>query len=135
MLWLLIVFLGAMLALDYRIVAYLDFPGRMAVIVLIFFCAFALVLVGGIIFPLLVRYPGTVKDTVINAVLLSISNLPKMLLVTAMNALPLLLLIVIPQVFFFLSFLLPICGFSLIGLYDLTVTDKIFAALEPEARE
>lgn len=134
-LWLLIVFLGAMLALDYRIVAYLDFPGRMAVIVLIFFCAFALVLVGGIIFPLLVRYPGTVKDTIINAVLLSVSNLPKMLLVTAMNALPLLLLIVIPQVFFFLSFLLPICGFSLIGLYDLTVTDKIFAALEPEARE
>ena len=115
--------------------AYLDFPGRMAVIVLIFFCAFALVLVGGIIFPLLVRYPGTVKDTVINAVLLSVSNLPKMLLVTAMNTLPLLLLIVIPQVFFFLSFLLPICGFSLIGLYDLTVTDKIFAALEPEASE
>ena len=81
-------------------------------------------------FPLLVRYPATVKDTVVNALLLSIANLPKMLLVTAMNILPALLLIVLPQVFFFLSFLLPVCGFALIGLYDLTVTDKIFAKLE-----
>ncbi len=129
-LWLLIVFLGLMLAVDYRLVAYMSFPGRMAVIVVICFCAFALVLVSGLIFPLLVRYPGTVRDTVINAVLLSIANLPKMLLVTAMNILPALLLIVLPQVFFFLSFLLPVCGFSLIGLYDLNVTDRIFVKLD-----
>ena len=89
-----------------------------------------LVLVAGLMFPLLVRYPATVKDTVVNALLLSIANLPKMLLVTAMNILPALLLIVLPQVFFFLSFLLPVCGFALIGLYDLNVTDKIFAKLE-----
>lgn len=132
-LWLLIVFLGAMLALDYRIIAYMTFPGRMAVIGVIFFCGFALVLVGGIIFPLQVRYPGTIRDTVVNAVLLSIAHLPRMLLVTAMNILPTLLLVVIPQVFFFLSFLFPICGFSLIALYDLTVISKIFAALEEPA--
>ena len=102
----------------------------MAIIAVICFCAFALVLVSGLIFPLLVRYSGTVKDTVINAVLLSIANLPKMLLVTAMNILPALLLVVVPQVFFFLSFLLPICGISLIALYDLNVVGKIFQKLE-----
>lgn len=133
-LWLLIAFLAAMLALDYRIVAYMTFPGRMAVIVLIFFCAFALVLVSGIIFPLLVRYPGSIRDTVVNAVLLSIAHLPKMLLVTAMNMLPALLLVVLPRVFFFFSFLLPICGFALIALYDLNVIGKIFAALKPPAQ-
>lgn len=133
-LWLLIAFLAAMLALDYRIVAYMTFPGRMAVIVLIFFCTFALVLVSGIIFPLLVRYPGSIRDTVVNAVLLNIAHLPKMLLVTAMNMLPALLLVVLPQVFFFFSFLLPICGFALIALYDLNVIGKIFAVLEPPAQ-
>lgn len=136
-LWLLMAFAGAVLALDYRLVAYMDFPGRMAVIVLICFCILALVLVAGLIFPLLVRYPGTVRDTVVNAVLLSIAHLPKMLLVTAMNLLPALVLVVLPQVFVLLSFLWPICGFALIALYDLTVTDKIFAALEqpdPEAQ-
>ena len=131
-LWLLTVFLGAMLALDYRIVAPLDFPGKMAVVVVICFCALALILVSGLVFPLLVRYPQSVRDTVVNAVLLSVAHLPKMLLVTAMNLLPLLLLIVLPQVFFFFSFLLPICGISLIALYDLHVVNKIFAALETE---
>ena len=86
-------FLGCMLALDYRIVVHLAFPVRMAVIVVICFCVLALILVSGLIFPLLVRFPGTLRDTVINAVLLSIAHLPKMLLVTAMNLLPLLLLV------------------------------------------
>lgn len=134
-LWLLMVFAALVLALDYQIVAYLEFPGRMAVIVLICFCLLALTLVAGLIFPLLVRYPGTVRDTVVNAVLLSIANLPKMLLVTAMNLLPLLLLVVLPQAFVLLSFLWPVCGFALIALYDLHVTDRIFAALEHPEEE
>ena len=131
-LWLLAVFMGAMLALDYWIVAPLDFPGKMAVVVVICFCALALILVSGLVFPLLVRYPQSVRETVVNAVLLSVAHLPKILLVTAMNLLPLLLLIVLPQVFFFFSFLLPICGISLIALYDLHVVNKIFATLETE---
>lgn len=130
-LWLLSLFLGLMLALDYRLVAYMTFPGRMGVIVVICFCVLALILVSGLMFPLLVRYPGTIRDTVVNAVLLSIAHLPKMLLVTGMNLLPLLLLVVLPQVFVFFSFLLPICGFALMAMYDLSVTDKIFASLEP----
>ena len=129
-LWLLMVFLGVMLGLDYRLVAYMDFPGRMAVIGVICFCGLGLILVSGLIFPLLVRYPGSLRDTVVNAVLLSLAHLPKMLLITGMNLLPLLLLVVLPQVFVFFSFLLPVCGFSLIALYDLTVADKIFAAVE-----
>ena len=71
-LWLLMAFLGCMLALDYRIVVHLAFPVRMAVIVVICFCVLALILVSGLIFPLLVRFPGTLRDTVINAVLLLI---------------------------------------------------------------
>ena len=131
-LWLLVVFLGLMLGLDYRIVAYMEFPGRMAVIGLICFCFLGLVLVSGLLFPLLVRYPGSLRDTVVNAVLLSLAHLPKMLLITGMNLLPALLLLVLPQVFVFFSFLLPVCGISLIALYDLTVAEKIFSRLEAE---
>lgn len=130
LLWLLMAFLGAMLMLDYRIVAYMTFPGRMAVIGVICFFFLALVLVSGLIFPLLVRYPGSIRDTVVNAVLLSLSHLPKVLLITAMNLLPLLLLVTLPQVFVFFSFLWPICGFSLVAMYDLSVAERIFASLE-----
>lgn len=134
-LWLLMAFLGCMLALDYRIVVHLAFPVKMAVIVVICFCALALILVSGLIFPLLVRFPGTLRDTVINAVLLSIAHLPKMLLVTAMNLLPLLLLVLLPRVVLFFGFLWPVCGFSLVALYDLKVIEKIFAILESRAQE
>lgn len=126
-LWLLIAFFGAMLALDYYIVAYMDFPGRMAVIVLILFLALSLVLVSGMIFPLLSQFPGRLKEMVINAILLCLANLPKMLLVTAMNLFPVLLLLILPQAFFFAGFFLILCGFSLMALYDITVIEKIFA--------
>ncbi len=134
-LWLLIAFFGAMLAMDYAIVAYLQFPGQMAVIVLICFCAFALILVAGMIFPLLSQFPGRITEMVINAVLLCLANLPKMLLVTAMNLLPLLLFLLLPQVFILAGFLWLICGFSLMALYDIFVIEKIFAPFRSSGEE
>jgi len=126
-LWLLILFFAAMLVADYVIVAYMVFPGRMAVIGLIFFLLFSLILVSGLVFPLLSQFPGTIKETVVNAVLLSLANLPKMLLVTAMNLLPVLLAVVLPQVLLLFGFVWLICGFALMGWYDITVIEKIFA--------
>ena len=126
-LWLLILFFAAMLAADYVLVAYMSFPGRLAVIGLIFFLLFALVLVSGLIFPLLSQFPGGLKETVVNAVLLSLANLPKMLLVTAMNLLPALLAVILPQVFLLFGFVWLVCGFALMGWYDITVIEKIFA--------
>ena len=126
-LWLLILFFAAMLISDYIIIAYLAFPGRMAVIALIFFLLFSLVLVSGIVFPLLSQFPGGIKETVVNGVLLSLAHLPKMLLVTAMNLLPVLLALILPQVFLLLGFVWLVCGFALIAWYDITVVEKIFA--------
>ena len=126
-LWLLIFFFAVMLGLDYYIVAYMEFPGRMAVIGLIFFLAFALILFSGMIFPLLSQFPGTIKEMVINAILLSLAHLPKMLLVTAMNLLPVLLGLLVPRLFLLTGFVFLVCGFSLMALYDITVIEKIFA--------
>ena len=123
----LMAFLGVMLVADYVIVAGLNFPGRMAVIVLIFFLLFALVLVMGMFFPLLSQFPGKLKELAINAVLLCIANLPKMLLVTAMNLLPVLLFLLLPKVFVLVGFVFILCGFPLMGLYDINVLEKIFA--------
>lgn len=128
-LWVVTLFLSAMLALDYYLVAYMGFPGRMAVIGLIFFVGFLLILVSGILYPLLIQFPGTVKDTVINAVLLSIANLPKLLQVTAMNILPLLLFLLLPQVFLLTGFIWLLGGVPLMGLYDIHVLEKVFAPL------
>ena len=132
--WTFILFFSVMLCVDYYIVAYMEFPGRMAVIGLLFFIGFALILVSGMIFPLLVQFPGTIKEMAINAVLLSVAHLPKMLLVTAMNMMPLLLALVLPQVFFLAGFVWLICGFALMCWYDITVIERIFVPLR-EAEE
>ena len=132
-LWLLMLLLALMLGLDYYIVANMEFAGRMAVIVVIFFLAFALVFFGGMIFPLISQFPGTIREMTINAVLLSLANLPKMLLVTAMNLLPLLLAVVLPQVLVLAGFLLLVCGFALMALYDIKVIEQIFAPFREEA--
>lgn len=126
-LWLVMAFLGCMLWLDYRLLAGLTFPGRMAAIALVCFAGFALVFFGGIIFPLLSQFPGSIRDMVINGVLLSLARLPTMLLVTAVNLLPLLLAVVVPSLFVFTGFFWVICGCALVGLYDIMVMEKIFA--------
>ena len=92
-----------------------------------FFLLFALVLVSGLIFPLISQFPGTLKETVVNAVLLSMAHLPKMLMVTAMNLLPVLLALLLPQIFLLVGFVWLVCGFALMGWYDITVIEKIFA--------
>lgn len=131
-LWLLMLLLAVTLGLDYYLVANMEFAGRMAVIAVIFFLAFALVFFGGMIFPLVSQFPGTIKEMTINAVLLSLANLPKMLLVTAMNLLPLLLAVVLPQVLVLAGFLLLVCGFALMALYDINVIERIFAPFREE---
>lgn len=126
-LWLGILFLGIMLAADYYIIANLTFPGRMAVIGGICFVGFGLILFSGMVFPLLSQFPMGVKDTVINAVLLSLANLPKMLLVTAMNLLPAVLAVLTPRLFVLSGFFWLLCGIALIGLYDTKVLERVFA--------
>ena len=49
--------------------------------------------------------------------------------------LPLLLLVLLPRLVLFFGFLWPLCGFSLIALYDLKVIEKIFAILESGTQE
>lgn len=134
-LWLGILFLGAMLGVDYCIVANLAFPGRMAVIGLICSVGFALILFTGMVFPLLSQFPMEVRDTAINAVLLSLANLPKMLLVTAVNLLPAVLAVLTPQLFVISGFFWLLCGIALIGLYDIKVLERVLAPFRNRQEE
>lgn len=131
-LWVLILVLGSALVTDYFIVVQLAFPGRMAVIGLIFFLLFALSFFSGMVFPMLSRFPCSLRESVINGVLLSLAHLPKMLLVTAMNLLPFAMWLVVPQIFWMLGFLWLTCGFSLIARYNLSILNKVFALISKE---
>lgn len=134
-LWCILLVAGAALAADYCIVAYLDFPGRMAVIGGIFFAGMLLVLFSGLVFPMLSRFSMPVKEAAINGILLCFAHLPKMFLVTFMNLLPLTLFLLSAKLFWMLGVVWLTCGFGLIGLYNLKVLDKVFAPYREAAEE
>ena len=125
-LWMIMLLAGAFLGLDYYLVAYMDFGGRMLVIGLIFFVLFLLVLSAGILFPMLSRFRLTLRDAAVNGVLLSIAHLPKVFLAAAMNLLPWLLLLVSTKWFLMTGIFWILCGFGLIGLYNARLLDQIF---------
>lgn len=134
-LWLAMAAFAVMLVLDYVLIANMNFPGRMAVIGLIFFLGFCLIFFGGMVFPLLSQFPGSIRDTVINAVLLSLAQLPKMLLVTFANLLPLVLAILMPKVFVITGFVWVLFGFALLALYDIRVLERVFAPFREEKEQ
>ncbi len=125
--WTVILVAGAALLTDYYLVAYMEFPGRMAVIGLIFFVGFLLVFVTGLMFPMLSQFAMSIKDAAINGVLLSLAHLPRVFLVSAMNLLPWALLVVSAKWFLMLSALWLLGGYSLIGLYNAKLLEPVFA--------
>lgn len=133
LLWLLILILGVSLTADYFLIAGMDFPGRMAVIGGIFFLLFALLFFSGMVFPMVSQFPCTLRESVINGILLSLAHLPKMLMVTAMNVLPWALWLVVPKFFWMLGFFWFSCGFALIARYNLGILNKVFAPFRQEA--
>lgn len=134
-LWALILVLAAALFADYTIVASLAFPGYMAVVCVICFVALVLVILSGMVFPMLSQFPCTIKEAVVNGVLLSLAHLPRMAVITAMNVFPVVLFLILPQVFVFTSFLWVVCGFALIAWWNATQFEKIFAPFREQKEQ
>ena len=126
-LWLIILVAVVALVADYCIVAYLNFPGRMVAIGLIFFVGFLLLFFSSLTFPMLSQFSMSVKDAAINGVLLSLAHLPKVLMVTAVNLAPWALLLVSTKWFLMLAMLWVCCAFSLMAIYALKILEPAFA--------
>lgn len=105
---------------------------------LVFGYLFLLLLVVGAMvwsyaFPLVCRFQNTIFGTLRNALLLSIAYLPRTLIITAMNLLPLGLFVLAPQVFFEVSILWPIVYFGAIAYVNSLILQKVLKSLVPEA--
>ena len=134
LLWLGIAFFAGMLVLDNVILSRLDFPGRTAAFAVTAFAGILLLLFSGVVFPMLSRFSCSVKEAVINGLLLTMAHLPKAVLVAAMNLLPLVLLVILPQVMVLTGFVWVLCGFSLTAKWNASLLNRIFAQLEGEEK-
>ena len=91
------------------------------------------VMVAGYIFPLLSQFSNDTKTTLKNAVLLSIGYLPRSMVITAANVLPVVLMITVePYVFMQAMILWAGLYFSAAAYLNATVLRKVFSPYMPK---
>ena len=99
-------------------------PSVVSVVILI-----NLLLVLGYVFPLLSQFDNTRRNTVKNALLLSVANLPRTLVVAVINCFPWALMIVNFYAFIQMSFIWFALYFAAAAYFNSRVLMKVFQAL------
>lgn len=129
--WLLVLLLAAVMAVDYRIILYsgISFASWMRIATL---TVTVIVLLGIVfVFPMQARFENTVKNTIKNAFLMALSHLPSAFLLIIVYAVPYLILYFVPQ-------LLPavfLVGFGCIFYFKSFVLLRVFKKYETTPEE
>lgn len=129
--WLLVLLLAAVMAVDYRIILYsgIAFASWMRIATL---TVTVIVLLGIVfVFPMQARFENTVKNTIKNAFLMALSHLPSAFLLIIVYAVPYLILYFVPQ-------LLPavfLLGFGCIFYFKSFVLLRVFKKYETTPEE
>lgn len=124
-LWLILLVCGGAALLDAWL--FHQLTGPVQKLYILFAVLFALVLLtGAYVFPLLSQFDNGNKETLKNALLLSIGYLPRSLLMAAMNVFPFYLLACNWLVFFKAAFLWVFWYFSSIAYFNALLLKKVF---------
>jgi uncharacterized membrane protein YesL len=129
-LWIIILFVVGVLAMDYRLIIYsgVEFAGWMRIAVLVATVVLAIGI--AFIFPMQARYTNSVKNTIKNAFLMALSHIPTAVLIVVVWAVPGVIWYFLPQSIFVLFLL----SFGLIFTFQSFFIMKIFTKYE-EKRE
>lgn len=129
--WLVLLVLYVILGVDLVVLFRMDSPMADAGIVLVMIPGFLILFVSLYVFPLLSRFENTTKATIKNALLLSIANIPKTLLMLALS-------IAIPVVCLYNMKLLPlvlICAFSVVAQLNGALLYHVLEKLMPKKED
>lgn len=128
--WLIMLAAIIIITMDWRIVLNGGMTGTVGTVmkVMLLIVTLFLLLTGLYIFPVLSRFDNTVKNTIKNAFLMSILNLPKSILIVILHFLPV-VLILLSENLLPVSFLL---GIPLVAYMCSILYVKIFKRFEPE---
>ncbi len=126
--WVLAVLVFLVLVGDFSIIrsGVLSFGRVMTILLIIVSVIYVFTML--YVFPVLSRFDNTVKNTIRNAFLMSILNLPRTVLMVIINLLPAALFLLIPQSMPFVI----LFGFSVPAYLCSTQFVKIFRRFEPE---
>lgn len=81
------------------------------------------------VFPLISKFENTIKNTMINSILISIQNLPYTIIVVIINLSPLLLINLLSNHWTYIVFFYIVIGFGMIAYINSIFFEKIFKRL------
>ncbi len=132
--WLILLAAGILLLADFHLLGMTG--GSYAVIYYgLYLWGFILLAVGGYAFPLISRFENTVVQTLKNAFLIAFSMLPKTMLILAVNAAPVILLLVDPDLFGRSLILWLLLGFSGTAKINCRIIGPIFHKLSEKEED
>lgn len=134
-LWLIIAAIGIVIGLDFRMVSM--FSGTMRTVFQAVFSMITMVVIFVAVyaFPMTARYENTVKQTVKNALLLSVARLPYTLILLVIHVVPVILTLLTGQTLIIGILLWLVVGVSLVAWLSSMVLRKVFEILDPKDDE
>lgn len=132
--WLIMLVVGALLGTDLYLSKHIDMSLMKILnyIFLVFGFIYAMVL--SYVFPILSKFDNSTKDTLRNALLMSIAHFPWSILIILVNLIPLIIFLFDLNIFFAAIFpILIFIGFSLMAFANSYIFNRIFKKYIPEA--
>ncbi len=131
LIWLMMLFVIAVFIGDAFIFGYSGVVFPKPLVIMVLAVAIILLLMSMYVFPLLARFENTIKNTLRNAAILSVANLPKTLLMAVFYVLPLIIgYFSAYSYIFIIMFGISVPAYGAAWLYS-----GIFKKFEPEAKE
>lgn len=131
-LWLVNALVGAVLAAEF---VYLSVGGQLWLKVVFGVLVFVYAAATSYLYPLLARYNTTAKQALLNCFALSLRHLLSSACVVILNAVPVVLLLSFPELFWRTILVWTVIGFSLIACLDLKILLPVFRKYEPSSEE
>lgn len=126
--WLVMMFFYGVVGVDFYFLYRPDAESNSIMVALLVISAFVLLCVMEYVFPLLARFDNSIKNTLVNAVLLCIGNLPQTIAIFIFNVLP----FVIVYTKFKSVWYVVVLGFAVSAYANSVLLLKIFEKFMPQ---
>jgi len=128
-LWIIELLSAALIAGDLYLIRSGEFEGKLPLLVAFLISCLLFLFTVTYLYPFVAQFTNSSRNMLINAFMLSLKNLPKTLLMSALNSFPFLLLFFFPYWFLKTGFIWLLFGFSVIAYCNSLFLMRIFNKL------
>lgn len=130
LIWLILLFVGGIVYGSAVLYWSYELPNKDLCLILLSIVAIVWLFAFSWVFPLQARFENTVKNTLVNSLLCSLSYFPRTLVMAILNAVPAVVFLLLPGVFLYCIFVFLIIWFSLSAYLSTLLLRKTMKQLE-----